>query len=639
MQVPRYRINGFILSVNLDNAVKDDESIEFTFQEKKALKTFLASEDGFVETKVIESAVWPDTIVTSNSIRRLLSSLRAKFKSTDAVKNIRGKGYQLCFEKTLVESKKRPKKRFIKPLSFVIALSLIVIAITLVQYFSSNYIPNKIPRVSTQTVFESSDYILDYSLYDENLYVTASNRNSSTIYKVINRQKTVLMSEDFPGAYRGLEINLHGRTILHAIEDGKCKIKVFAKPIENLIDEIPCSRQNAFPSFDWIDNSRFYITLTVNPNTPVKPYTYDLSTKHLEEVTSINFNRTEEKFFIDSFIKARGPGIFSLRENHLEQMSLLYFEGKERRLIYQFRGKPYSIGVSDDMLYFVGNQNQLYEIYLEDNVLSQTIEPSMLLHPQTSKIDDIQVLQKNLYFSLGNSAKEIINSVSGDFTFSLENGIKNLSYVDGVLTILAMTNTGYVIEQLKNGRIIKSEYIDTPLNLTHIAFHKNQIYVAGASGTFVLVDNTLNQITTIPTDRLVANNTCLMIEANASIYLLNQTKLDKIVTQGERAFAGKTSCFYIDKLSGYIYDEHQKRITKPKKNKLMFEHQGKIMFWKSEGDQTHIFDNETEEVIATTKHRILNKRVISFGNDILYLGHADVNSSIVKLNLSGTSWL
>ncbi|MEI8640565.1 hypothetical protein P4S68_03580 [Pseudoalteromonas sp. Hal099] len=47
------------------------------------------------------------------------------------------------------------------------------------------------------------------------------------------------MSENYPGAYRGLEIHTSGRTIMHVVEDSKCKIKIFQRPVEDQIDEIP----------------------------------------------------------------------------------------------------------------------------------------------------------------------------------------------------------------------------------------------------------------------------------------------------------------------------------------------------------------------------------------------------------------
>jgi len=69
-------------------------------------------------------------------------------------------------------------------------------------------------------------------------------------------------------------------------------------------------------------------------------------------------------------------------------------------------------------------------------------------------------------------------------------------------------------------------------------------------------------------------------------------------------------------------------------NKLLFEHQGKIHHWYNTKDKTHIVDIQTGEVVATTKNRVLYKRVISYGDDILYLGQDDVNTSIVKLKVN-----
>ncbi len=64
------------------------------------------------------------------------------------------------------------------------------------------------------------------------------------------------------------------------------------------------------------------------------------------------------------------------------------------------------------------------------------------------------------------------------------------------------------------------------------------------------------------------------------------------------------------------------------------EHQDKIVHWHGVKDKTHIVDIETDELIAKTKGRTLFNKVVSYEDDILYLGQADVNTSIVKLNLN-----
>ncbi|MGK0235257.1 MAG: DNA-binding winged helix-turn-helix (wHTH) protein, partial [Psychroserpens sp.] len=94
----KYKINGFILSVDLNTAVRDEENISLTRQEQDALRLFFASDDGFVDTKVLESKVWEERVVTKNSLRKLISDLRLKFNDKESFKNIRGKGYQLTFE-------------------------------------------------------------------------------------------------------------------------------------------------------------------------------------------------------------------------------------------------------------------------------------------------------------------------------------------------------------------------------------------------------------------------------------------------------------------------------------------------------------------------------------------------------------
>ncbi len=631
-----YNINGFLLSGDFDSAIRSEESIDLTRQEQEALRLFFAADDGFVDAQTLESKIWGERVVTNNSLRKLISGLRLKFEDKESFKNIRGKGYQLAFEFIDKPIEKGEIKKLRKLLLGTIIFASLL-AIVALFYSYTSYNQNKpLPKVSTQTVFESNDYILDYATYDNTLYVTARNNKTSKLYKVLNRQNTILMSADYSGAYRGIEIHSSGRTVMHVVEDAKCKIKVFKRPVEELIDEIPCNRQNAFPSFDWIDETKFYITFNVNPASSIKPFIYDLETKRLEEITTTNFESENGKKFIDAFIKGHGDGMFSLRRNHLDQMSLMYFEGDKRKTLYQYRADPYSIAVSKSNLFFVGNNNELFKMYLTDDVYSQDFNASLFLAPQTTKIDDPLILEDELYFSLGNTSKEIIYSISGNFTYSLENAVRDFTYTDKVLSVLALTNSGYVVEQLKGGSIFNTIYLDTKLNFRSLAFYQGELYLAGGSGIYKLVSEKPKYISKLKVVELVSNGKCMIAETENGIFQfeVSNSSFQKIAEQGERAFPSEDGCLFVDKLSSTIVNEKRESIAKPTMKKLLFEHQGKIAHWHSVKGKTHIVDIETGKLIAKTKNRALYKKVVSYEDDILYLGQADVNTSIIKLKLN-----
>jgi DNA-binding winged helix-turn-helix (wHTH) protein len=631
----RYKINGFLLSVELDAAVKGKEKIDITHQEKEALKLFFSSDDGFVDAQTLEVVVWGERVVTVNSLRKLISGLRLKFNDKESFQNVRGRGYQLAFDVADIPLGKNDSKKYPKVLLNTVIIAFILTSVTLFYSLFNNKQNYSLPKVSTQTVFESNDYILDYATYDGALYVTARNKGHSKLYKTLNRQNTALLSADYSGAFRGIEINSNGMTLLHVVEDSKCKIKIFKRPVEVQIDEIACNRQNAFPSFEWIDDTKFYITFNVSQDSSIRPFIYDLKTKRLEQVIDTNFDSKNGKKFIDGFIKAHDDGIFSLRINHLDQTSLMYFKDDDRRILYQFRSNPYSIAVSQKHLFFVGNNNELFDINLTDNIFSQNITPSLLLAPQTTPIDDPLILQNELYFSLGNTFKKAIYSISGNFTYSLENDVSDFIYTDKVLSILALTNSGYVVEQLKEGVVFNTIYVDTNLKFRNLAFHQGQIYLAGASGIYKLVDKEPSFISELKIVELVTNGKCMIAEAENGIFKFetDSNTFEKIAAQGERAFSSKNGCLFVDNLSDSIVNEKREKVAKPTMKKLLFEHQGKIAHWYSEGEKTNIVDLETGEIIAKTKNRALNKRVVSYENDILYLSQADVKTSIVKVKL------
>ncbi|PMG71614.1 hypothetical protein BCU84_02660 [Shewanella sp. 10N.286.51.B7] len=622
------------MSADLTSAEKDGQLTLFTYQETEALKLFLASENGFVDAQTLEQTVWGERVVTQNSLRKLISALRLKLDDKNSIKNVRNKGYQLSFEAIQESVKKSPKNFY----STTIVITFIVLVLSMVANHyavSSNNSTQLLPKVSQQTVFESHDYIVDYAKFNDALYVTTRDSKKSTLYKTVNRQNTVLLSANYPGAYRGIEIHSSGRTVMHVVEDSKCKIKIFDKPFEHQIDEIPCNRQNAYPSFDWIDKNKFYITFNVRPSDSIKPYTYDIEEKFLQKVTTTNFDSENGKHFIDAFIKGHGDGMFSMREDNLDEVSLIYFEGDNRRTLIRFRNKPYSIAVSENNLFYVGNNNELLRTTLTDDIYSQELTTSYVLAPQTVKISDPLMLDNELYFALGNSARESISSHSGNFNYSLENTIIDFNYTSKILSILATTNSGYVVEQLKDGTVFNSTYFDTTLSLRQIAFHQGEVYLAGTSGVYKLVNDKLISISDIKTIKLVSNGQCFIAEAEKGIYQFEaESNTFKMFTaQGERAFASKQGCLFVDNLSGYIINEKREKVAKPILVQYLFEHKGKLTHWHSVGEQTHIIDVESGEVIAKLPNRALYKRVISYEDDILYLGPKDVRTSIVKLKL------
>ncbi|PMG31546.1 hypothetical protein BCU94_07355 [Shewanella sp. 10N.286.52.C2] len=630
----KYKINGFLLSADFVTATRAEQTISFTFQETVALKQFFAADDGFVDTQTLESTVWGERVVTQNSLRKLISAIRLKFDDKSSFKSVRNKGYQITYE--VVDEPIETMLPKYSTLFFVIALILVVLSLLAIfDVLSRPSATKPLPKVSQQTIFESHDSILDYATYDDALYVTTRDSTSSSLYQTSNRQNTVLLSADYPGAYRGIEIHSSGRTILHVVEDAKCIIKVFERPIENQIDEIPCNRQNAFPSFDWIDKTKFYITFNLTPSASIRPYIYDLETQHLQEVTDTNFDSENGKRFIDAFIKANGNGMFSLRENSVDEMSLMYFEGDKRRTLYTYRNKPFSIAVSKNNLFSVGNNNELFRINLTDDVYSQEINTSYVLAPQTAKIDDPLILENELYFTLGNSSKEIILSMSGKFTYSLENGIRDFIYTNKTLSVLAATNTGYVVEQLKDETVFNTVYFDTDLSLRHLAFHQGEIYVAGSSGIFKLIDNNLINISEIKTLELVSNGNCMIAGTDNGIFkfVADSGSFKILATQANRPFPSKHGCLFVDNLSNDIVNEKREKISKPILKKFLFEHKGKLTHWSLVGDQTHFIDIESGQIIAKTNHRAIYQRVVSYEDDILYLGLDDVRTSIVKVEL------
>lgn len=171
-----HKINGFSVSKDLLSANKKDKRIHFTHQEQLALRLFLNSEDGFVDRQTLESTIWEKQIVTQNSLRKLMSELRYKFECKECIQNVRGKGYKLSFESFTTSNaalsiwKNRKHSAYIYAIGFVLLLasSFLFAVLTLSDQKAA------IPRVSTQSIFESNSHIIDYALFNGKMYVTTS---------------------------------------------------------------------------------------------------------------------------------------------------------------------------------------------------------------------------------------------------------------------------------------------------------------------------------------------------------------------------------------------------------------------------------------------------------------------------------
>ena len=630
-----YLINGFRVADDLSHATKNGCKIVFSFHEQVALRAFINSENGFVSTQTLEAEVWDQRVVTHNSVRRLISDLRKKLSAKDNFKNLRGRGYQLDFEYLDIKHARKtffPRKQTFFALFSLVICSLCVFLIYEYRQLDSSTISQALTK---QTVFSSDEYIVDYDKFGETYFVTTRDKSTSSIFKTRNRQNTLIRHANYPGAFRGLEISNEGKTVIHVVEDGKCKINIYEKPIENLIDVIPCNRQNAFPSFDWIDENKFWITFNLNKSDSIKPFIYDLKTRRLEAQEDVIGLPENSPFYIDGFIKAYRQGLFSLREDHLKQTKLIYLKDRQQRTIFEYAATPYSIALSENSLFYTGNHNELFELRLENNVLDQSVEPSLLLASQAVKIDDPLFFDGNLHLTLGNASKEFITSYSQKYEFHLEDGVRDFTFTDDTLSIIGLTHFGYVIEQRRGEDVSKLQYIETEKSFRHLAFFENDIYLAGASGVWKLKDKELFEVADLDVIDIISNGNCMILETSSGIYSFTKSlgTFNKIASQGERIFSAQQGCMYVDKVSNTIRNEKREFVATPTMKKRIFEYNGKLHHWYSEGEVTHIVDLSTNLKVATLQSRALLKRVIGYKGDILYAAQSGVNTSIIKLGL------
>lgn len=640
-------INGYQLSPECNVAIKGEERIEFTGQEVKALTIMLSKHEDesaklkTVSAKELTDFVWGGRVVTDHSLRKLMSELRKKLGSKDVIKNIRGEGYQL-----IVEYKESAEKEELEQVKgelknrnnfgySIVALAVIALVVHIFFLFVSNESESTINYdIRAELQLESNNNIADYDAYRDEIYTTLYDDAHSRVVKYTNGVPHDIFQLEKYFAYRTFDIHQSGKTALQEVVGDQCRIRIFSKPFEDELDSLICQGSVSFAGMEWLNKDKLLITLDSENDIDQKPYIYNLSENEFSELHNADVTNLQKGKVWDYFVKHSPKGIFTLRVNEFHEVKLMYFEGDNRRSIYTFKYKPYSFALIERDIYLVNLANEIVKIGFDGEYIDGDIKMETITSNNLSKISYIQESNGGLYYLVGKGVELKLSAYQGSFERSLEKGVVDVNYVNGTLSLLGLADGGYVYEVYESGELQKRAYIYTDNALTHITIWNGLVVVGGSSGIFEFSEGVLNKLDTSKIGEIVSGEDCLIYETDKGVFSLDEkNNVHQVSSVGRDILLHNNTCHYVDDIDGYMKDVQGNSIAKINGHKRLISHQGKLSYWENVNYGAEVRDIDSDQLIAKLPKLVRNMRLVSSGEDFLYLDVSQQHTSLYKANI------
>lgn len=627
------KINGFQLATDYSSAYKSNIAIDFTAQEQRALRTFLddassnTSNSKIIPSAQLNKAIWGNKVVTEHSLRKLLSELRKKFDDKNAIVNVRGEGYRLCFT-----SENRKQIHIINNKKvFIFVCCIFVLAALTFSLVNHHADTDHSRHLNTQRLFDVDMYIEDFSVFENTLYASLSDENVSKVVKIQNGIEEILFSPSYY-SFRNFSIHSSGRTVIHTLQNEKCVIRVFNSPFTEELEPLPCLRSNSFIGFDWISKDKLLLSYNFKNSENVIPYIYDVQTKTISPLEDIDFNTTKEFKTWDYFLKKTAKGTLSLRADEFHTVQLVYFEGNHYKELFTFKGKPTSIGVMGYSVYLINAKNQLVKLEYENGFLEKETSYSVLSSSNLTPIKDLKIINNDLYFLDTNKGSFQLDSTNDSFNRVSASEIIDFVAHQNLLITLGSENDGFSIETYNGSLLIDKKYIETNYNLTQIGVIDGNLLVGGTNGLFHFDGNSLKQISEQEIGEIASGKNCAAFETFDGIFSINSSfKTKAINVNGRSLFPYNQDCLYVDKVDGFIKSLDGKAIIHSKGKKRLLSYKGEITYWANVRAETLINNLKNDEVLGRIKKRVRNKRLVSLNDELYYLRAPELHSTLYKI--------
>ena len=633
-------VNGYQISQDCRSAKKDEKVVHFTHNEATALSLMLAcgqsdSDLDYVPKAEIESKVWESSQVSSNSVRKLMSDIRAKLDGSRDVKiiqNIHNKGYKLIYEQKESATKSnlnilalkftKQGKLLVIVFGLFLLLFVALAALALSNALSAN--KRNGGDILYEKVFETDSDIYNIDTYKEDMYVTLSYNDpetgtDSTIVRINGHVVDVMKQSDKPLYYKSLKVSPSGTVAWMIGYRDECVINVGELDFETIHAQIPCIKENQYSDLFWEDDRFLYLTIKSDKELSSKPMLYDTRTRQLVHLDEYGFDYTSANGFGSYTIREFDGDLYTLNidKNDLATLNVNTKQGS--KVLFEFKHIPRSFEIFESSILFANEKNQFVRAKIPSDPLSDNWEFEEVTHQQLLNIHTPTYYDGYIAFVSGQGGNRVVVSSHSNARF--ESDLEVLAfYKNGdEIAILGTTVNGYKVQLFNGGKLVYQSYHKSDYVIRHIASLNGNIYVGGNDGTFKVLKEGLVRISNAKPQGMVSGDDCLYVATSKGVLELHSDELKLLNSQGGRVFSFNNQCVYENKVS-YDLIAGESVIGNTQAEEFVFFHKGQLAYRKPKDGGGHlIVSYKTNEVIDSFEGSIAQSRYQSLSNEVLYL--------------------
>ena len=379
-------------SILINKTRGSEETLNNTLN--KIMILLVESQGDVVSRDLICDKGWENKIVTDDSIRQAIKKLREVLDEdgTDAdnscIKTVRGKGYRLDLESTLVdrtisksEESKGPAESKIKKGKVRISLIFASVVLALTASFTKelNLEANKKIKTGKKSIitFERGGEF-GVTLANNGNFAYGFNMGEGNRPKkiIIRDRKNTLISEIesiYDNGFTSQPIFSPSGTKLLYLDFGGsegCLISYYDL-MENKVHEIvKCSQSDGKIALDWASETEIVFSTSKSLKFPLQLFKYNLISKAYKSVSKLPIGGRG-----DYLAKNCEQSIASVRDKNWKDSEIYITDEKSSFSLNQIKGNPFSLDWNDtcSAIYYSNTEGDLYYYELEKG-LSEKID-------------------------------------------------------------------------------------------------------------------------------------------------------------------------------------------------------------------------------------------------------------------------
>ena len=647
-------VNGYQIAPDCRSARKDDKVVHFTHNEATALSLMLScnqsdSELDYVPKAEIESKVWESSQVSSNSVRKLMSDIRAKLDGSRDVKiiqNIHNKGYKLIYEQRESASKssldvlasKFTKQGRLMLISAVLFYLLVVALLALAFTSLTSKGGGSQSDILYEKVFETDSEIYNIDTFQGDMYVTLSYSDpetgtNSTIVRINGHFVDVMKQSDKPLYYKSLKVSPNGTVAWMMGYRDECVINIGELDFKTIHAQIPCIKENHYSDLFWEDDRFLYLTIKSDKDLSSKPMLYDTRSGQLVHLDNYGFDYSSANGYGSYTVREFDGALYTLNidKNDLATLNVNTKQGS--KVLFEFKHIPRSFEIFESTILFANEKNQFVKAKIPSDPLSdewdfQEASPQQLLNIHTPTYYDGYIA-----FVSGQGGNRVVVSSHTNKRFESDLEVLDFYQNGEEIAILGTTANGYKVQLFNGGKLVYQSYHKSDYVIRHVASLNGNIYVGGNDGTFMVLKEGLVRISDAKPQGIASGDDCLYVATSKGVLELLDNELQMLNSQGGRVFSFNEQCVYEDKVS-YDLVVGESVMGNTEGEEFVFFHKGQLAYRKPKDGGGHLIVSfENDEVIDSFEGTIAQLRYQSLVDEVLYLTRSKTFNLINRIRV------